>query len=1009
MPQAIDSLSCYNTRFVERCLQDYLLDPSSVSESWRKWFRELDGAELLAPQPRPSHRRRSVFNPAAVNGAHARQHSESVRLQARVDQLIRAYRVRGHLATKLDPLGMPRPEPPELLLETHGLNERDLDRQCSPLTAVDEETHTLGEIVERLHQTYCQHIGVQFMHIDDLEIRDWLVERMESSGNRIELSRDEQLRILTRLTDAVIFEEFVRKKYVGSKTFSLEGAESLIPLLDLAIEKAGRQDIDEIVFGMAHRGRLNVLANIIGKRPLEIFWEFNDRRPDLKRGKGDVMYHLGYSGDWKTQTGKQIHLSLCFNPSHLEFVNPVALGRMRAKQTRADIGRRAAERETGSQSDCRNGSRDASHKRDAAPFPRPAPRGMVMLIHGDAAFAGEGIVQESFNLSQLDGYATGGTLHVIVNNQLGFTTSPDEGRSTTYPSDIARLLQIPIFHVNGEHPEAVAQAVELAMDFRAEFHCDAVVNMYCYRRWGHNEGDEPSFTQPLMYQAIEHRESVRDDYLEHLLELGTKTGADFQGRSGPQRAAHAQDKQDPSPSSGITRDEADQIAKEEREELRRQFRRAKEEEYQPANQWLSGVWQGFAGGEEPGDNDPDTGVEPDVLSNLLRKLTETPDGFHVHKKLKRSIEQRRKMAAGEKPLDWSTAEALAIATLAVEGYPVRLSGQDTARGTFSQRHAVLYDVVDGRRYEIFQRLSDQQAPVEVINSPLCEAAALGFEYGFSLDYPEALVAWEAQYGDFANAAQVIIDQFLASAEDKWRRLSGLVMLCPHGFEGQGPEHSSARLERFLSLAAEDNLQVACPSSPAQYFHLLRRQVKRRWRKPLIVLTPKSLLRHPRAVSSLEELATGRFSRLLPDVQNGADNRNQDDPTGAGHPRDRSTVSRILLCSGKVYYDLLKHREEHEISNAAILRIEQFYPLRDEVLSDALTPFADKTPVVWVQEEPENMGAWRFWQVKYGMSIGQHSLSVVARPPSASPATGSKASHKREQEELIVRAFENEMK
>jgi len=954
MPKTVDDLSCYNTRFVECRLEDYLRDPSSVSESWRKWFDQLDDTESMTAPSHPTHRRRSVFNPAAGNGAPARQHIESVHLQARVDQLIRAFRVRGHLAAKLDPLGMPRPEPPELLLETHGLNESDLDRQCSPLTAVGEETQNLREIVERLRDTYCRHIGVQFMHIDDLEVRDWLLERMENSGNRIGLSRDEQLRILTRLTDATIFEEFVRKKYVGSKTFSLEGAESLIPLLDLAIEKAGRQGIDEIVFGMAHRGRLNVLANIIGKRPLEIFWEFNDPRPDLHRGRGDVMYHLGYSGDWKTQTGENVHLSLCFNPSHLEFVNPVALGRMRAKQTRACLG---------------SAKKGAERARD---------HGMVMLIHGDAAFAGEGVVQESLNLSQLEGYSTGGTLHVIVNNQLGFTTSPGEGRSTTYASDIARLLQIPIFHVNGEYPEAVAQAVELAMDFRAEFHCDAVINMYGYRRWGHNEGDEPSFTQPVMYKAIEHRESVRDGYLEHLLEL-----------------------------EGVTRDEAGQIAKEEREELRRQFKQAKEEEYKPTNQWLSGVWDGYAGGEEPDDDGPETGVDPEVLRDLLHKLTATPSGFHLHKKLKRSIENRRAMADGDEPIDWSAAEALAIATLAVEGYPVRLSGQDTARGTFSQRHAVLHDIVDGSRYEIFQHLSDDQAPVEVINSPLCEAGTLGFEYGYSLDYPEALVAWEAQYGDFANAAQVIIDQFVASAEDKWRRLSGLVMLLPHGFEGQGPEHSSARLERFLSLAADDNLQVACPSTSAQYFHLLRRQVKRKWRKPLIVLTPKSLLRQPRVASPLDDLTTGRFRRVLPDVKKGTGPICAKHPAGRSGKLDPSRFSRILLCSGKLYYELLKHREENEASEVAILRVEQFCPLRDEVLNEALKPFADDTPVVWVQEEPENMGAWRYWRVKFGEQIGQHPFSAVARPPSASPATGSKASHKREQEELVARAFNNQ--
>lgn len=913
-------ISCYNTRFVEQRLADYLRDPKSVSDSWRNWFNDIDVAESSPVFVRSDRKRRSVFNPIGGNGTASRQHLDSARFQARVDQLVREYRVRGHLAAKLDPLDMPRPDPPELQLATHGLSEADLDRRCLAINSDGMQTQRLGDLVQRLRETYCRNIGVQFMHLDEPHVRGWLQQRMESGGNRIELSRDEQLRILTRLTDAVIFEEFVRKKYVGSKTFSLEGAESLIPLLDLAIEKAGRQGIETIVFGMAHRGRLNVLSNIIGKRPLDIFWEFNDPRPDLHRGRGDVKYHLGYSGDWTTAEGTNVHLSLCFNPSHLEFVNPVALGRTRAK----------SQRDQGLQ-------------------------GLTLLIHGDAAFAGEGVVQESLNLSQLDGYSTGGTLHVIVNNQLGFTTSPDEGRSTTYPSDIARAMQVPIFHVNGEYPEAVAQAVELALDFRAEFHSDVLIDMFCYRRWGHNEGDEPSFTQPRMYKAIEHRESVRDGYLEHLLEL-----------------------------EGVARDEADEIAEQRHEELSRQFEQAKEEEYEPRRPWLTGVWENYEGGSEPGD-DPETGVDAELLRELLLKLTETPDGFHVHKKLKRSVDRRRKMADGDKRLDWSTAEALAIATLAVAGHPVRMSGQDAERGTFSQRHAVLHDVVDASRYEIFQHLSDDQATVKVINSPLSEAGVLGFEYGYSMERPDALVAWESQYGDFANAAQVIIDQFLASAEDKWRRLSGLVLLLPHGFEGMGPEHSSARLERFLSLAAEDNLQVVAPTTPAQYFHLLRRQVLRRWRKPLIVMTPKSLLRHPQAVSALDDVSRGRFRRVL------ADDRAAD-------------VTRILLCSGKIYYELVKHREEHERNDIAIVRVEQLYPLREELLHEAMQDFGDETPVVWLQEEPENMGAWHYWRIRFGDGIGKHPLSVIARPHSASPATGSKASHKREQAELIKKAF-----
>jgi len=921
--ELLDKIGCSNAEFFERRLEDYRRDPTKLSPSWQALFQQLNGA--AQPRSQPAIKRRSVFNPVARTADSATQHVEGERLQDRVDQMMLAFRLRGHLAASLDPLGSSRPEPPELLPESHGLTRTDFDRPCLLDTGGESIETTVGEVIDRLRDTYCRAIGVQFMHIDDPGVRRWLQQRMERSRNRIDLSRDEQLRILSRLTDAVIFEEFVRKKYVGAKTFSLEGSESLIPLLDLAIEKAAQQGIREIVVGMAHRGRLNVLANIIGKRPIEIFHEFNDSRPELHRGRGDVSYHLGSSGNWQTQSGEEVHLSLCFNPSHLEFVNPVALGRMRAKQARWQ---------------------DTQHN-----------QGMALLIHGDAGFSGEGIVQETLNLGQLDWYTTGGTLHVIVNNQLGFTTPTAQQRSTQYPTDVARMLQIPIFHVNGEHPDAVAQVVELAMDFRHEFHRDAVVDMWCYRRWGHNEADEPSFTQPLMYRAIENRESVRDGYLEHLLEL-----------------------------RGISRDEADQIADERQKELRSQFQQAQDEPYEPTSQPPSDVWEPFSGGPEPDDEGPDTAVEASRLSKLLEKLTDTPDDFHRHEKLDRSVVRRRQMASGEAAIDWSAAEALAIASLATEGHPVRLSGQDSQRGTFSQRHAVLHDVEDGSRYEIFQHLADDQAPVEIVNSPLCEAGALGFEYGFSLDHPNALVAWEAQFGDFANAAQVIIDQMIASSEDKWRRLSGLVLLLPHGFEGQGPEHSSARLDRFLALAAEDNLQVAFPTTAAQYFHLLRRQVKRPWRKPLVVLTPKSLLRDARANSSLEDLASGGFRRVLSDQ----DHRNAD---------------RVLLCSGKVYYDLLEYREDSERGDVAIVRLEQLYPLQDETLFDGLAAHEQAKNMVWVQEEPENMGAWRYLFTRFGAELANRPFSCIARPASASPATGSKASHKREQKDLMRKAFD----
>ncbi len=922
-------LDCPSVAYLEQMLADFQRDPASVPDKWRDYFRsngDNNGRVALGTSLQP----RSIFH---AKGSVADGRSlASARLQDRVSLLIRAYRVRGHLAAKLDPLGFVEHEQhPELELDAHGLSEADLDREFSATTIGGPGTQSLREIVARLRTTYCRSIGVQFMHIDDLEVRDWLAERMERTENRLELSRAEQLRILRRLTDAVMFEEFTRKKYVGAKTFSLEGSESLIPLLDLAIERAAAQGIDEIVIGMAHRGRLNVLANIIGKTPQEIFYEFEDVDPERYRGSGDVRYHLGFSGDWSATNGRNVHLSLCFNPSHLEYVSPVALGRMRAKQDRA---------------------------RTDADDSVPLPHGMVILIHGDASFAGEGVVQETLNLSELSGYTVGGTLHVVVNNQIGFTTSPQEGRSTVYATDVARMLQIPIFHVNGEDPEAVAQVVTLAMNFRAKFQRDVVIDMYGFRRWGHNEGDEPGFTQPMMYHAIEHRESVRDRYLEHLLELG-----------------------------GVTREEADRIAKERHAALEQEFDKARAEDYAPPVHLPAGIWKGYTGGREP-EKDIDTGVPAKTLSRILTQLTGTPDGFHLHRKLKRSMDRRQAMADGQEPLDWSAGEALAIATLAVERHRVRIAGQDSERGTFSHRHSVLHDVVDGGRYSIFSELSDGQAAVEIINSPLCESGTLGFEFGYSLDYPEALVAWEAQFGDFSNAGQVIIDQFIASSEDKWNRLSGVTLLLPHGFEGQGPEHSSARLERFLTLAGDDNMQIVVPTTPAQYFHVLRRQVRQKWRKPLVVLTPKSLLRHPMVVSPLADLAKGTFLRVLGDER----------------PKAAKT-KRVLLCSGKLYYDLSQYREDQQRTDVAIVRIEQLYPLPERELCDALSKFAAKTPVVWVQEEPENMGAWTFWRRHYCEQIfDKYPFEGVTRPESASPATGSSASHKREQEELIEQAF-----
>jgi 2-oxoglutarate dehydrogenase E1 component len=927
-----DVLNSQSLEFVEAQYADYLRNPQEVPADWRAYFggfRE-NGSTQNAGNAAIGFPRRGLFHQAR-SGVGAPRIGEGIAdalLQERVDRLIHAYRVRGHIIAHIDPLGAYRADPPELKLDYYGLSEADLDRPVTMSTAGSSVIRTPRQILRQMRETYCRFIGVQFMHIDELAVRKWLMRRMESTQNRIKLSHQEQLRILTRLTDATVFEEFLQKKFIGAKSFSLEGAESLIPLLDLLIERAGEQGTEEIVLGMAHRGRLNVLANIMGKAPRAIFGEFEDVDTGAGSELGDVKYHLGHSNDWKTSSGRTVHLSLCFNPSHLEYVNTVAIGRMRAKQDRfGDTDRR---------------------------------RGMALLIHGDAAFAGEGIIQEMLNMSGLPAYTVGGTIHVIVNNQIGFTTLPPEGRSSTYATDVAKMLQIPIFHVNGEHPEAAAQAVELALEFRREFQRDVVIDMYCYRRRGHNEGDEPALTQPLLYRAIESSDPVRDNYLEQLLLLGE-----------------------------VTTDEALQIGEQRRALLEQELALARSPEYHPEPQRPVGIWAGYA--SESGDQDVavSTGVDSQTLAKLLAAQTELPAGFHPHPKIDRWLKLRCEMAQGQRGIDWSASEALAFASLVATGMRLRLTGQDCARGTFSQRHAVLHDVVDGHTCIPLQHVAPQPAAVEIWNSPLSEAGVLGFEYGYSLDCPDGLVLWEAQYGDFCNAAQVIIDQFIVSAEQKWRRLSGIVLLLPHGLEGQGPEHSSARIERFLDLAADDNLQIVQPSTPAQYFHVLRRQVLQRRRKPLVVLTPKSLLRNSAAVSSLADLARPGFVEVIPDGR-------------AGHAHD---TQRVLLCSGKVYYDILHRRDELHRDDVALVRIEQLYPLSGAGLESALADYAAGTPAVWVQEEPANMGAWRYLRIALGESLfGRLPLSGVFRPASSSPATGSNRNHKREQEQLLRDAF-----
>ena len=968
---SFDSAGTASLAFLEELFEQYQNDPASVPADWRGHFEALqagvvvpvaqggnghaatkpalngNGAvpapNLVTPDGIATAHAVAIANgevklPAALAGevmplplppvATGTAGEERVAfLQDRVDQLVRAYRVRGHLMAEIDPLGRPRPGLPELDPAFYHLTEEDMDRSFSTDPIEGPQSMSLREIIKRLRNTYCRSIGVQFMHMDDLRVRQWLQVRMEGCENRVQLDRRQQLRIYRQMTTAAVFEEFIQKRFLGAKSFSLEGSESLIPLVEMAIERAASQEVGDCVLAMAHRGRLNVLANIMGKSPQRIFREFADMDPELHVGRGDVKYHLGHSTDYMAANDRSVHLTLCFNPSHLEFVNPVAIGRMRARQDRS-----------------------SDHARQG---------GLVILIHGDAAFAGEGIIQETLNLSELDAYRVGGTLHVIVNNQIGFTTGPRESRSCMYATDVAKMLQIPIFHVNGEDPEAVAQVVNLAMDFRREFQRDVVIDMYCFRRRGHNEADEPAFTQPALYRVIEKRPSAHESYLERLLKLGE-----------------------------VSADEAKQIAEQQQAKLAADLSVAKSEEYVHKDD-IGGMWAFYIGGREKDAAEVDTGVRRDVLENLLMRLVALPDGFQPHAKIRKFLENRVQMAAGALPLDWSAAEALALATIATQGLRVRISGQDSQRGTFSHRHAVIHDVVTDETYCSLEHLTADQAPVEIYNSPLSEAGVLGFEYGYSLDCPDGLVVWEAQFGDFVNAAQVVIDQFIVSAEDKWNRLSGLVMLLPHGFEGQGPEHSSARLERFLSLCAKDNIQVVQPTTPAQLFHCLRRQVLRVWRKPLVVMTPKSLLRNPACASTMDDLVKGSFQRVIPD--------------SSGTPaRD---IHRVLLCSGKVAYELEKRRQELGRRDVAIVRVEQLYPLPKRALEEALGGYTPGTPTVWVQDEPENMGAWRFFRIHFGEKLlDRFPFSGVCRQSAASPATGSKKSHDMEQNELLSTAF-----
>lgn len=913
-----------NLDYIEDLYSRFQKDPSSVSEKWREYFSNMDQTDGEMP---------SVANPGEGHEPYPleKQVSPSTGLlggAALLDQIsamIATIRSQGYKAARVDPLNQL-----DIARQRFDLSNFGFTTAHAGLLVSAQGTHfggplTLSELHRRLLDTYCGSIGLEPVHIDDEKIKGWLFNRMETASD-LQLSREQRVHILTKLTDAVTFEEFIQKKFRGAKSFSLQGAESLLPLLDFALAKAADQDIREVVLAMAHRGRLNVLANVIGKPKWQIFQEFDDSYADGP-AEGDVRYHLGHSNDYETPSKRKVHVSLCFNPSHLEFVNPVALGRMRAKQDRTGDSKRE--------------------------------RGMTVLIHGDASFAGEGVVQETLNLSQLGAYTTGGALHVLINNQIGFTTAPEEARSTPYATDVAKLLPSPIFHVNGDDPEAIVRVVLLAMDFRRTFKRDVIIDMVCYRRLGHNEGDEPTFTQPLLCELIEKHETVREIYLRFL-----------------------RDRKD------ITQEEADRMLAERAQSLERQLSVARRQDSIALPQAFSGLWSDYRGGLESGHQEPATALNSKLISTLLEAQTQLPKNFSPHPKIIRALQNRREMAMGKKPLDWSSAEALAFASLAAEGIKIRLSGQDSARGTFSQRHAVLHDCRNGATYAPLQHVLPGQAPVEIYNSPLSEAGVLGFEYGYSLDYPDALILWEAQFGDFSNAAQVIVDQFITSAEQKWHRLSGVVLLLPHGFEGSGPEHSSARIERFLQLCVKDNIQVVYPTTAAQYFHCLRRQALRKWRKPLVIMTPKSLLRSPRAVSTLQEFSQGAFQRIIPDTRE--------------EPHD---TDRVILCSGKINYDLEQRRKELRQENVAILRLEQLYPLSDSELRAHLEPYHTRTPVVWVQEEPENMGAWPYLSLRFGHTLfGTHDFTAISRERAASPATGSPRLHKQQQLRILSEAL-----
>lgn len=867
---------------------------------------------------------------------------QAARDSVRAIMMIRAFRMRGHLHAKLDPLGIASKieDYNELSPENYGFTAADYDRPIFIDNVLGLEYATIRQMLDILERTYCSTIGVEFMHISNPEEKAWIQERIEGPGKGVEFTANGKKAILQKLIEAEGFEQFIDVKYKGTKRFGLDGGESLIPALEQIVKRGGQLGLKEIVLGMAHRGRLNVLSQVMAKPHRAIFHEFKggSYAPDDVEGSGDVKYHLGASSD-REFDGNKVHLSLTANPSHLEIVDPVVMGKARAKQDQLF-------------------GRTKSH--EIVP-PEERAKVLPLLIHGDAAFAGQGVVAEILGLSGLRGHRVGGTLHFIINNQIGFTTNPRFSRSSPYPSDVAKMIEAPIFHVNGDDPEAVVYATKIAIEYRMKFHKPVVIDMFCYRRFGHNEGDEPAFTQPIMYRTIRGHSTVVKGYGDKLVEEG-------------------------------------QLSAEELEKLRADWRAHLEIEFETGQSykpnkadWLDGQWSGLRSADNQDEQRRGkTAVPAKMLKEIGKKLTEVPKDFEPHKTIQRFLENRRKMIESGEGLDWSTAEALAFGSILTEGNPIRLSGQDSERGTFSQRHSVLYDQRDENRYIPLNNLSAAQANYEVINSMLSEEAVLGFEYGYSLAEPKALTLWEAQFGDFANGAQVVFDQFISSGERKWLRMSGLVCLLPHGYEGQGPEHSSARLERFLQLCAEDNMQVANCTTPSNYFHILRRQLKRDFRKPLILMTPKSLLRHKRAVSTLADISgESSFHRLL-----------WDDAQYLGNEpiklvRD-SKIRRVVLCSGKVYYDLYEEREKRGIDDVYLLRVEQLYPFPAKALINELSRFRS-AEMVWCQEEPKNMGAWSFidpyleWVLAH-IDAKHQRVRYTGRPAAASPAVGTMSKH-----------------